>query len=81
MTDSYTEYLARKKPRMPDAGFDPPPARSAAGLRDYQQLVVDRMLRQGRGLRLRGLRRRQDEDRAGVGSRRRRAHRTGPCSS
>ena len=45
----YAEYLARKKPRMPDAGFDPPPARPAAGLRDYQQLVVDRMLRQGRG--------------------------------
>ena len=49
MTDSYAEYLARKKPRMPGAGFDPPPARPAAGLRDYQQLVVDRMLRQGRG--------------------------------
>ena len=49
MTDDYAEYLARKKPRMPDAGFDPPPARPAAGLRDYQQLVVDRMLRQGRG--------------------------------
>ena len=48
MTD-YTEYLARKKPRMPDAGFEPPPPRPAAGLRDYQQLVVDRMLRQGRG--------------------------------
>ena len=49
MTDSYAEYLARKKPRMPDAGFDPPAPRPAAGLRDYQQLVVDRMLRQGRG--------------------------------
>ena len=48
MTD-YAEYLARKKPRMPDAGFDPPAPRPAAGLRDYQQLVVDRMLRQGRG--------------------------------
>ena len=48
MTD-YAAYLARKKPRMPDAGFDPPAPRPAAGLRDYQQLVVDRMLRQGRG--------------------------------
>lgn len=46
---SYAEYLARKKPRMPDAGFDPPALRAAAGLRDYQQQVVDRMLRQGRG--------------------------------
>ena len=49
MRDNYGAYLARKKPRMPDAGFDPPAPRPAAGLRDYQQLVVDRMLRQGRG--------------------------------
>ena len=48
MTD-YAEYLARKKPRVPDAGFDPPAPRPAAGLRDYQQQVVDRMLLQGRG--------------------------------
>ena len=49
--------------------------RPAAGLRDYQRIVVDRMLLSGPRMRLRGLRGRQDEDRIGVGSRRRRAHR------
>ena len=65
----YAEYLARKKPRMPDAGFDPPAPRPAAGLRDYQSACGGPHVAARPGLRLRGLRRGEDEDRVGVGAR------------